>query len=290
MIWIIIPVHNRRDQTLRCLESLYRQTFKEIRIIVVDDGSIDSTSTIVAKEYPDVILLQGSGNLWWTGATNVGIRYVLKIASNDDYILLLNNDTVLPDNYLQAMLNSAKEYPHCLIGSVAIDDRDKSTIVDGGVCINWFTAKFTYLNKGLSYDSVSQILPKSQSVDVLSGRGTLVAVDVFKEIGLFNEDRLPHYNADYEFAARANKSGYNLIIDYNCLLYANIQTTGINNQRKKIITWRDFFRSFHSMRSTNNLKYRWNFAYLACPRLLAPSYFFFDTLRVILGGIKNQLV
>lgn len=72
LIYIIIPVHNRKHFTRECLLSLRKQTFQNFKVIVVNDGSSDGTGEMIEKEFSDVILLKGDGNLWWTGATNLG--------------------------------------------------------------------------------------------------------------------------------------------------------------------------------------------------------------------------
>ena len=104
-IYIVIPVHNRLEATRECLGSLRCQTYKAFKIVVVDDGSTDGTSGLVSQEYPEVTVLKGKGELWWTGATNLGVRYALQDCRGDDYILTLNNDTFLPPEYLETMIS-----------------------------------------------------------------------------------------------------------------------------------------------------------------------------------------
>ncbi len=73
----MIPVHNRKKLTRECLASLQNQDTKHFTVIVVDDGSTDGTSEMIRAEFPDTILLQGDGGLWWVGSINKGIRYAL---------------------------------------------------------------------------------------------------------------------------------------------------------------------------------------------------------------------
>ena len=67
LIYIIIPVHNRKALTLACLENLKTNgDLQKYQVIVVDDGSSDRTATEVKENYPEVIVLQGDGNrLFW---------------------------------------------------------------------------------------------------------------------------------------------------------------------------------------------------------------------------------
>ena|SRR5438105_5524438 len=97
MIYAIIPVHNRIKFTINCLTRLREQTVRSFKIIVIDDGSKDNTTHYLQENFPEVILLKGDGNLWWTGAINLGVEVAL--SEGADYILTLNNDTLPAFDY-----------------------------------------------------------------------------------------------------------------------------------------------------------------------------------------------
>src|SRR6476659_7923642 len=92
IIYIVIPVHNRLDATRKCVQSLRRQNHAGFTIVLIDDGSNDWTSKFVKENYPEVIVLTSDGNLWWTGAINLGIRYAMVRGSAIDAVLVINND------------------------------------------------------------------------------------------------------------------------------------------------------------------------------------------------------
>jgi len=287
-IFIVIPVHNRKHFTRECLFSLRKQTFKNFKVIVVDDGSTDETGKMIEKEFSDVILLKGDGNLWWTGATNLGVEYALSQANQDDYILTLNDDTIVRPDYLQILLDSSQNHTNSLIGSISISSLDESTVVDAGVRINWLTAKYTNLADGGGYNDILREGSLIQKVDVLPGRGTLIPIEVFQKIGLYNFKRLPHYGADYEFSRRANMNGYKLLINYEAVVTSNVKMTGLNNSVNKL-GWSDLIRSFFSIRSANNLTQRWRFARLCCAGWRFPAFYVCDTGRVIVGSLLCQI-
>jgi len=287
-VFVVIPVHNRRDLTLKCLYSLSLQTHPAILTIVVDDGSTDGTAEAISKDFPATIVLRGDGNLWWAGATNLGVKYVLGRAKRGDYILTLNNDTEVSPDYLSILADAANSHPQCLIGSVAVTSEDHQTIADGGVRIDWRTAKFTRLSRGKRYDSAIQENKSLVPVDVLSGRGTLIPVEVFRHIGPYDEVRLPHYGADYEFSHRAKKNGYELFVHYGAVVNSDVSATGLNNENR-MLSWKELGKSFFSIRSPNSIRYRWNFARLTCPPLMLPSFFLFDMGRVVIGALRNSM-
>jgi len=93
-IAVIIPVFNRRETTLKCLGLLKNNVLipnnSLINIIVVDDGSTDGTAAAIKLAFPDVKILNGDGNLWWTGAINMGVEFAL--SQDFDYLLTRLND------------------------------------------------------------------------------------------------------------------------------------------------------------------------------------------------------
>ena len=142
-IFIIVPVFNRKLWTKRFLYCLRRQTFRNFEIIVVDDGFTDGTTQLVRNEFTEAKLLRGDGNLWWTGAINLGIRYVMSQALATDSVLVINDDVEVDPNYLEALYRLWQSMPHTLIGSILVDIENPDVIYNGGNMVNWWTAKFT---------------------------------------------------------------------------------------------------------------------------------------------------
>jgi len=112
MLWVCIPVYNRIHFTLKCLESLSRQDYPHYTVVVCDDGSTDGTAQAIEDQYPQVVVLHGDGNLWWTGATNRCVEYAIQHATDPgDCVVTLNNDLEVPENYLSSLANAALKYP-----------------------------------------------------------------------------------------------------------------------------------------------------------------------------------
>jgi GT2 family glycosyltransferase len=282
-IYIIIPVHNRLEATKECLDSIYSQTYRNFQVIVIDDGSSDGTSDYIRKNYPDVKVLKGDGNLWWTGATNLGVEYALKECRDDDYILTLNNDTCLPSVYLETMISLARETPKALIGSIAHDYRAREVVIDEGVRIQWISAKFARINSSAGNKRTS-----FYSVSALPGRGTLIPAAAFATLGPFDAQNFPHYSADYDFSLRAYKAGYALLLHPDCYLYSRTDLTGISNLHNTLsfFVW---LQSFRSIKSPNNLRIRFRFGLKHAPLLCRPTYIFCDFARVVFGTFRNQI-
>ena len=101
---IIMTVHNRKEKTLKCLESISRvMNIPPYDVIICDDASSDGTAEEVMKKYPDIIIVKGSGNCFWTR----GMYLAMKEARKRDYDLyLMVNDDV---QFSQEMWNIMNE-------------------------------------------------------------------------------------------------------------------------------------------------------------------------------------
>ena len=112
-IYSLVPVHNRKSVTLRCLAALDRQVdLPKLTIVVIDDGSTDGTSEAIQAEYPQVVVLKGSGNLWWTGAIRMGMEYAYSQGAN--FFIWLNDDTLPSPETLSLLIHHCSSGVKCI--------------------------------------------------------------------------------------------------------------------------------------------------------------------------------
>src|SRR4051812_41979727 len=105
----VMAVHNRRELTLSCLDSLRAQQAPGVSldIFVLDDDSKDGTAEAIARQHSDVRLLRGDGQLYWNG----GMRRAFGEAMTGDYdhYLWMNDDTTLDSGVLAMLLRTEHE-------------------------------------------------------------------------------------------------------------------------------------------------------------------------------------
>ena len=108
-VFVIILNWNGRDDTLECIASIKEIDYSNYEIVVVDNGSVDDSVQAISKQYPEIMLLQTGENLGYAGGNNIGVNWALE--KNADFILLLNNDTIVARNLLSSFVNAANQLP-----------------------------------------------------------------------------------------------------------------------------------------------------------------------------------
>lgn len=278
MVFIVIPVHNRVASTLRCLASILEQSYKSVSIIVVDDGSSDFTAAKIMALYPEAVVLNGTGNLFWTGAVHLGISYSLKHASPGDWLLLMNNDVVLGHNTLEDIVSAGDNSNRlALVSALTLDIVDRDTVVTTGTTVlSWVFNRTKHVYARASHSAISAFQPIS--VDFLTARCLLHPIEVFNVVGQYDSCRFPHYAGDDEFTYRAKRCGYDLLIFPNITVFLDA-TRQIDRLRFRSYYEYLKFRLF-DVRSSINIKDKFRFSLHVAPWYAMPTYF-------AIGAIKS---
>ena len=258
MIYICIPVFNRIDFTRKCIQSIKKQSFTEYSIIICDDGSTDGTYEMISLEFPEVMIIKGNGNLWWSGSTNKCVEYALSIASPADFIFTLNNDTELATDTLQVLMDFNRDNPDSIVACGNYFSNEKNKL-EGTAFVargKWPFSLYHRLLFPWGQDA-AKLDKRIYEVSSVSGKGVLISVGVFHKIGLYNSEKLPHYHGDTEFVRRASDAGYRIFIDLNAIIYTDQHASGIGQVNSRT-SLKEFILSFNSLRSENYLPSLYN--------------------------------
>lgn len=205
---VVTPVHNRREITLQCLKSLSRIDAEglDIHAIIVDDGSTDGTSEAIRKKFPDVEIVPGNGDLWFTEGTNVGVRAALK--HDPKYILMINDDQVFDEEALKYMVECAEKNPRSVIGALLLLwDTPHKVFQVSPVWDLWYGGWRHWLNQ-----TVWTVPEEPWKVDLIVGNCVLVPTEAVREVGLMNSKRYPNFG-DAEYTPRMKRKGWQLLIE-----------------------------------------------------------------------------
>lgn len=281
-VYCLIPVHNRIDATKGVLRALERQSFQNIVTIVIDDGSTDGTREYIRLYHPRVIVIEGDGSLWWTGAIAKGLKHILSFANNEDYVLLQNNDTSFAENYVSELVRVSKRYPCAVVGSPLRDISSPENIISIGPEVNYLKVRIEDVWKKMDANDKKKLLaslPEVIKLDALSGRGTLYPVDLIRKIGLVRYKLLPHYWADYEFSVRAKKAGAKLLVAMHAPVLSETSISGIRGTDSSIV------QTLFSRKSQSNIIHTIVFYTLSGPWILRVT----SVVRIVLLGMWGKM-
>jgi len=213
MISIITVNYNRKDLLRQCLDSIRAQSFKDIEIIVVDNGSVDGSVEMVVRFYPEVNLIRNVRNLLFCKAQNQGIK-----VSRGDFVLCLNNDCILHKDYLEEAIYTAGLDRKIGMVSGKILRSDRMTIDSTGL----FPGRFgKAIERGYGeidhgqYENPGYIFGVSGSCSFFR-RAALE--DVKDRYGYFDE-RFGMYYEDIDICCRMQKKGWRCYYNPSVIAY-----------------------------------------------------------------------
>jgi GT2 family glycosyltransferase len=214
---IIIPNWNGRQHLDACLSSLYRQTFHDVEIILVDNGSSDDSIPHVRQNYPRVGVLALEQNRGFTGACNAG--YAI---AQGEFIILLNNDTEVDESWLATIVEAFDASPD--VGSIAckillFDRRD-----------HFHTAGDYYRmdgipgNRGVWQQDRGQY-DHQEYIFSACGAAAAYRKTMLEQVG-FLDDRFYFSCEDVDLGWRAHLAGWRVLYVPSAVVYHKLKATG----------------------------------------------------------------
>lgn len=193
---VVMTCHNRREQTLRCLEALRSQDLPDadLRVYLTDDGSTDRTSAAISAVDLPIEVIAGSGDLYWAA----GMAMAERVAMGDDpdLLLWLNDDVTLDRDGLARLLTVHDKAPDAIVvGNVRdLDTGDKT--YGGRNRLGRHPQRF------LAAPPADQII----QVSAFNGNVVLIPRGVRNAVGPI-DGSFAHAYADDDYSLRASKSG-----------------------------------------------------------------------------------
>lgn len=228
------------EDTIECLESVYQIKYPNFKVIVVDNNSQDNSlekirdccsgklkveseffeyntenKPLKVEEYgedenpseinnPDLILIKNKDNYGFPGGNNVGIRFALQNL-DPDYILLLNNDTIVDRSFLKELVYFGESDRDVgILGPKIYYYDDPDVIWSAGCKISWKLARGIQIGSG-EVDK-GQYNDKRE-VEYVSGSAFLIKTEVIEKIGLMDENYFLYFE-ESDWTLKANKVGY----------------------------------------------------------------------------------
>jgi len=212
LISIITVNYNQSEVTCELIDSLNKISYPNIEIIVIDNNSLDDDPKIIKRKYPNVILVENPINYGFAAGNNFGLMRAM-----GKYVLLLNNDTVVTEGFIEPLLDKLER--NSGIGAVSPKLRyfhTPDTIQYAGFTginprtMRNFSIGFNQKDKG-QYDM-------DKETAYAHGAAMMVPMEIVKKIGMMSYIFFLYYE-EADWCARINRAGYKMFYVHNSLVY-----------------------------------------------------------------------
>ena len=208
-VTIIIPNYNGKHFMEPCLASLKEQTFRDFKILVVDNASSDGSVAYMKTEYPDIEVIALDQNYGFSKAVNVGIEH-----STTPYVILLNNDTTVDPHYVEEMVKAIEKSPRIFSVSSKMIQMYHPELIDSAGDL------YTLMGWGVCRGTGRPISNYNEADEIFTAcaGAAIYRRSAFEKIGYFDENHFA-YLEDIDVGYRAKIYGYKNMYCPTALVY-----------------------------------------------------------------------
>lgn len=199
-VGIVISNYNGWQDTVQCLESLQKQTYRNFEIILLDDASTnDSVQQLQKHLTENTVFLPQEANSGFAAVNNVGMRRAL--ADGCDWVLLLNNDTVVAPDFLETLLRETPARAVSCPKMLFLDPPDEIWFAGGE--LDRATGKVKHLG---GHEKDGPAFAEKKQVSFITFCCVLLPRQVVEEVG-FLDETLFMYCEDVDYCIRLADAG-----------------------------------------------------------------------------------
>jgi GT2 family glycosyltransferase len=236
-IAVLLTCFNRKEKTLSCLTSLFDADLPsgyQFDVYLVYDGSTDGTADAGAKQFPQVKIIEGTGGLFW----NRGMlkAWESSLASRSDFMLWLNDDTLIEPDSISKMLETHK---------ALVEETSRHGIVVGAT--QNASGDLTYggiVRPNIRRATTFKRLPpcdNPQPCLTMNGNCVLISRAVFERIG-FLDGAYQHGMGDFDYGLRATKAGFPIWVAPGFVGYCENDNSAEGSYRDSSLPFRERWR------------------------------------------------
>lgn len=215
---VVIPNLNGVSALKGCIDSVLAQSIP-LRLIVVDNGSVDGSADFIKQNYPTVELIRHDHNKGYAGGVNPGFRRAIEM--NVDYVAPFNNDAKADPQWLEHLVTYLDTHPEVGIAACKVVSSDGGHLDSTGDY---------YTNWGLPYprgrgETDTTKYDEQTDIFAASGAASLYRVSMLAEIGLLDEDFFAYYE-DVDISFRAQLADWKVAYVPTSVVYHELSVTG----------------------------------------------------------------
>lgn len=210
LVSIVIPSQDGSELLPQCLDSLKGQTYENVEVILVDNGSTDGSGDLVRRDYPSVTVVRREERLGYGAGCNLGAAH-----ADGEYVLFLSNDTKVTSGCLEELVRVAEEDPRIGVVQNKLLRAHDPLVVDSVGSYFTSTGLLYYQDQGKP-DSYQDGVVK----DIFAADGTAMMVrrSLFEELGGFDHDYGIYYD-DVDLCWRVWLAGYRVVVATGAVVY-----------------------------------------------------------------------
>lgn len=199
---IVIVSLNGEKALPVCIEALKKTNWENFEVILVDNGSSDSTSDVVRELWSNVKIIRVPENLGFAGGNNVGIK-----EAKGDWVVLLNDDTEVDAKWLRAFDKTSDENPDAgILGCKLL--YPNSNIIQHAGC--WIEPNGLSHHYGYGEEDKGQH-NKIRECEYVTGAAFAISRKVINKIGILDAKFFPIYFEEIDYCKRAQKAGFKIL-------------------------------------------------------------------------------
>lgn len=226
IVTAIVLNWNNAEDSLACLKSLAASQLDciELRTILVDNGSRDDSLQSIRSAMPELELLALEENFGYAEGNNRGIRAALRGSPAPDYLLILNNDTLLDETMIRELVSAAEEYTTAaMLGPLVLCAPSREIVFAAGSEVDWRHGRLQH--RGLYRPEADLALGEEiEEADFLVGCGLLVRSEAIEALGMMDPRYYLNFE-DVEWGVRAWRRGWRVLVVPRARLYHKVSAT-----------------------------------------------------------------
>jgi GT2 family glycosyltransferase len=232
LIYIVLLNYNSYNDTIECVESLKKIEYKNYKIIIVDNKSTNDSERILSETVGmNCKVIQSGFNGGFASGNNIGIEYAIK--NNAQYVLLLNNDTLVESDFLGKMVETFNiDDKIGIVGNQINYFSEKNKIWFGGGQIKWDRFSGAHQN----YGKIDIGDKRVREIDFMTGCCMLIKAEIFQNVGLLPDEYFL-YLEDLDFCIAVADKGYKIMYNPNSKIYHKVSAATGGEESAFSVKW-----------------------------------------------------
>ncbi|MCB0592930.1 MAG: glycosyltransferase family 2 protein [Lewinellaceae bacterium] len=233
LVSIIAVNYKNAEVTCEMLDTLRQATYPALEVLLVDNGAEERQKALFERHYPGLAYMYSADNLGFAGGNNLAIP-----KARGKYIMLLNNDTIVPQDFVEPMVQYMEEHITVGIASPKIYYHSQPNVLQyaGSQAVSCFTGRGRNLAR-LKVDDGR--FNQSGPTGLAHGACMLIRREAIDQVGLLSERYFMYYE-EIDFCERARSQGWDIhLVADSCIFHRESSSIGKNSPRKTYYLYRN---------------------------------------------------